>query len=724
MLIPSYAAIKEEFSIPESLIAIPDAFFVLISAFFALIWGYYTDRINRTKLIFAGAFSWTVGMLLTGFSVSLPMLIFSRMLSGAGLGCVLPVGYSIISDAIPPDERSGWFGMLAILSSVSNGIGQGLSSFIGPIFGWRFPFFLLSGISLTIVFLLFFIKLPYRGASEKELTELDTMDLEYSYRISKADLREILGKRTNQYLIIQGFFSIIPGTIFIYFLTSMFTLNYFHQLPQEIRLQTATIFAGLVGIGYLLGNIILSALGDYLFKKNKKNRARLATACMIFTIPICLLMLFFIQPISLTALNISYPSPVPTSQIGSYLFETIGKIFITYPNYLFFFIFALIGSILSSGPVANRNAIMIDVNLPEHKGTAASFFNLSEQVGKGLTLLVSFLLISLLGTIYKMMVFSVFFWLPAGILWYFASRKVKDDMERKSRILKERKQVTLIDYIFEVEIQMDRAKQKIHDAKNYIKEDKQQFLTLLNEALDILEKCELLCETRSITNIKSKTQKIKKKTEIVKNDVKTIYKALKDKNLSEEKRKSLNEDLNQIKLWMGEWEKSTFGNIQTYYEDAYLKIIEARLLRKVNLMETLRKIQNAMSIYHRVKHLLSERIDNIDKKKDLSDEDLLVFEKETDLYKKARDALWATVNLKNQIEDVVEKLKENGIKRDELEKISDLTSEYHINFHKVILDTFAEDEAMKKKLESILEEINKSFNEFDELYEIQDLHIF
>ena len=57
MLIPSYAAIQVEFSIPEALIAIPDAFFVVVSAFFALLWGYYTDRIDRTKVIMAGAFS-------------------------------------------------------------------------------------------------------------------------------------------------------------------------------------------------------------------------------------------------------------------------------------------------------------------------------------------------------------------------------------------------------------------------------------------------------------------------------------------------------------------------------------------------------------------------------------------------------------------------------------------------------------------------------------------
>jgi len=172
MLIPSYAAIKEEFNIPEALIAIPDAFFVLISAFFALLWGYWADKIDRGKVLVAGAFSWTFGMLLTAFSNSYLMLVISRVSSGAGLGCVLPVGYSIISDAIPAEERSGWFGTLAILSSISNGAGQGLSSFLGPIFSWRFPFLLLAVISVIVIFILFFVKIPQRGAGEDELLDL------------------------------------------------------------------------------------------------------------------------------------------------------------------------------------------------------------------------------------------------------------------------------------------------------------------------------------------------------------------------------------------------------------------------------------------------------------------------------------------------------------------------------------------------------------------------
>ena len=285
--------------------------------------------------------------------------------------------------------------------------------------------------------------------------ELAELNLEYSYRISKQDLSEIFKKKTNRYLIMQGFFMIIPGTILVYFTTTMLNLHYFHDIPQEIRLQTATIFAGMVGIGYILGNMILSYLSDILFRRNKKNRTRLAAFCMITAIPFAIAMLLFIKPVNASSLNISYPVPIHTSEIAKYMFLTIKEIFIVYPNYIFVFIFGLIASTLGAGPVANKNAVMIDINLPEHRGTSASFFNLSEQIGKSTTLFISYFLISFLGSIHKMLFFSIFFWIPASILWILSTRSVEDDMYKKTMILSERKQLSLIDYIFELEIQMD-----------------------------------------------------------------------------------------------------------------------------------------------------------------------------------------------------------------------------------------------------------------------------
>jgi len=713
MLIPSYGEIRIEFSIPEALIAIPDSFFLLTSATFALIWGYYTDRIDRTKVIIAGAFSWTFGMMLTGFSSSFIILLISRMISGIGLGCVIPVGYSIISDAIPPDERSGWFGTLAILSSISNGSGQALSSFVGPTnLGWRFPFFLLSGISIVIVCILFFIKIPQRGASENELLDLVELNLDYSYKISKKDLSYIIKKKTNKYLIIQGFFAIIPGTLFVYFMTSMLSTHYFFELPKEIRLQTAAIFAGLLGVGYLLGNAIMSYVGDILFRKNKKNRTRLATACMLFSIPFVLLMLFSIEPIS---------SDVVTN-LGNNKYNiilTIIEIFKVSPSYIYYFIFGFIGAVLSTGWVSNKNAVMVDVNLPEHRGTSTSFFSLAEQVGKGVTLLISFSLISIFGSVFNMMLFAVFLWVPSTLLWFLAGKSVETDMEHKSKILSERKQVNLLDFIFELEIQMDRATQKVQDSKYYILSNKLKFNKLLEEAITILSYCEKEGEFRSITKIENRAHDLNIKATSIKTMANQIFRILEVEDLTAREIDMLNEDLRQIVLKIAEGERSTFGDLQIYYEDAYLKIIEARLLRKNDLIKSRGKILDAINIYERVKNLLNERLDILLDNSELSDEDKFVYEKEQELLEKCTKALIATNNLRKEFEGIFEKLEEKGIAEKDLKKISELTLEYNINLYKVIVETFGQDKKTKDTILEVLNEIDAIFNDYDKLKELE-----
>jgi len=719
MLIPSYSAIKIQFGIPETLLAIPDAFFVLVSAFFALMWGYYTDRINRTKVIMAGAFSWTFGMMLTALSFNYQILIISRMLSGAGLGCVLPVGYSIIADAIPPDERSSWFGTLAILSSVSNGIGQGLSSFLGPIFGWQFPFFLLSAISICIVFILFFVKIPQRGASEDELLDLKAMNLEYQYTITKKDLSKILKKKTNRYLIIQNFFSIIPGTITIFFLTSMLNIYFLYEIPTEIRLQTATIMAGILGVGYILGNLSLSYLGDILYRKNKKNRTRLATVCIILAIPFFIACLFSIEPIQVIRLNITYPDPINTPEIGSYMFRTIFEIFRVYPNYIYYFIFGLLGTMFSAGPVANRNAIMIDINLPEHRGTSVSFMNLSEQVGKGLTLLVSYFLISYLGSIFNMLLFSSLFWIPASILWIFANKTVGRDLTVKSMILSERQQIGLLDYVFELEIQMDRAIQKIQDSKYYILNDHKKFNELITSAIKILKYCERESENRTITNIKQRTNDLLILAESIKRMANQIYEILENKDLSEKEIDMLNEDLKQIILKIAEGEKSTFGELQIYFEDAQLKIVEARLLRKNDLLRCMNKIDEAIKIYDRIKNLLNERLEIIPDSSQLSEEDFYVYNREQTLLEKCISSLNATKELKEKIENVFTQLEEQGISKKDLVKISELTLEYNINLYQVITDTIGNEHKTKVAINNILKKIDQIFNDYDKWKEVE-----
>jgi hypothetical protein len=401
---------------------------------------------------------------------------------------------------------------------------------------------------------------------------------------------------------------------------------------------------------------------------------------------------------------------------------TLIAIFNTYPSYILCLIFALFASILSAGPVSNKNAVMLDVNMPEHRGTAASLFNLSEQIGKGLTLLFSSWLIFLMGSMYNMMVFSIFFWVPGAIYWILASRNVIGDMEKKSRILAERNQMTLLDYIFELELEMDKAIQKVQDSKYYIDRDEKKFYKLLDESLKIFKYCEHEGESRSITNIEKTAAGMRRRVVSIKNEVKKIYKELRKEKISNEEKEKLNIELERARDKINIWGRSTFGELQTYSESAYLKIIEARILRNRDLLKSLSKINESIVLYHRVKHLIGERLAGKEKSK-MSKEESIICKKETELYEKSQKTLNATVKLKQEIQNVLKQLNDKGISNNDLMKISELTLEYQVNLYKVLGETFGQDSKTKKAIEEILKTIDKIFDNYDQWKE-EDFKIF
>jgi len=337
--------------------------------------------------------------------------------------------------------------------------------------------------------------------------------------------------------------------------------------------------------------------------------------------------------------------------------------------------------------------------------------------------LISFTLISILGSVFNMLFLTVFFWFPAAILWYLASKNVENDMTYKSRILSERKQVSLIDYIFELEIQMDRAIQKVQDSRYYIHTNQTKFKELLEDALKIFKFCEHEGESRSITNIEKKAHIMYLRVLLLKHETDNIFKKLNQPNLTVDEINLLKRELSKKSIRISEWEKSTFGEIQTYYEDASLKIIEARLNRKKHLIKVLGKISEAIQIYERIKYLLNERLEIVEENQELSEDETIIRDKEQELYDKCIKSLNATIKLKEEIENALNQLKEKGIQQDDLRKISDLTQEYEVDLYDVIVDTFKQDDQTKKALIDTLEKIDDIFNQYDNWKEV-DLTVF
>ncbi len=713
MMIPSYTAIIADFGEQySSLIYIPDSLAVLIGAFTMVAWGYYVDRLDRTKVIRWGVFLSAFGFLLTTFANSFWLLIMARIITGGGMGFAIPIGISILSDIFPAEERSGLFGFLAIFSSTSNGTGQGLSAFLGPLnilnLGWHFPFLILFVLALIAVILLAFVKIPEMGSQEESLADLQEFEeLQYGYRMSRRALVSMMKKRTNKYLIINGLFSIIPGTIIIFSLITTFSDQsdgLLAVLPANIRIQVSTIMAGVASLGYIVGSIVLSIVGDYAYNKNNKNRTILAFIVNVLAIPACLLMIFYLRPVALSNMPV-YPSTIPNDQIGYYVSQTISSIFKNYPSYILYIIFSFLGTFLSAGMVTNKNAVMVDVNLPEHRGTATSLFQLTEQLGKSFTLMLTAGLLTLLsrnGMGYRELLYiGILFWIPSAFLWFLSTKSVVYDIYTKEITLRERSQVSFIDYFFELNMAMDDGIQFVHDAKTILVKNPKKAEKLISEAIKKFKWIKNKAHKKMMPDIEVR---VKLLGENAKEFQKELLSILKETTVSKTRLEDLSNKINSI------WPESDLINLILLEESAYLKVIEARLGRNFNPIESGQSLQNAIEIYDRVINLCSDRISEEGIKK-LTPEEEELQERIHQLLVKAQKSKSNTELLRTKLNEIVNTVLKEDISLDELSSLFELTTDYNLKMTYVVEDAFGR--KLWRKFSRVMREIDDLFEEYD-----------
>jgi len=80
-------------------------------------------------------------------------LIACRFVQGLGLGAEIVVGYSTLTEFVPPKTRGRWLSMMAFLVVAGFPVTALLGYLIIPNFGWR-PMFIIAGIGSLIVWYL------------------------------------------------------------------------------------------------------------------------------------------------------------------------------------------------------------------------------------------------------------------------------------------------------------------------------------------------------------------------------------------------------------------------------------------------------------------------------------------------------------------------------------------------------------------------------------------
>ena len=441
-----------------------EGFFVIIAAILSVFWGSSIDKVDRKKILYASIIIWTLGSTICTFSPNFPLFVFGRIITAIGIGAQMPVTYGLMADIIPPQFWSSIFGVLALFTSISNGAGNFLSGWLSPMniwrLGWKFPFALMSLMSVICLILIVFAKLPSKGQSAISKISKDcgtahseegkdTNNVVYPYSIKKEDIKPIWNIKTNRYMIIGSFFAVIPGAtmgamLIFYFIESPFT-----NFPVDIQTQVSSLFAAMAGIGYLLGTLVLGPIFDALQQnKTKSARAKFTYLGLFIAIPLFIIAMICIVPVDYTTLNLTDIDATNTSiDINMYV-KIITAIFNTYPSYIAYFWVTLFGAFLASPLNINRTPILLDINVPEHQGTSQSMLNFSDQLGRGITslfLAFQIVLLNWFSTTFDMkiiLIMSILFYIPPTYCYWRISINFKKDSSKKTEILIERTQKT------------------------------------------------------------------------------------------------------------------------------------------------------------------------------------------------------------------------------------------------------------------------------------------
>jgi MFS transporter, DHA2 family, multidrug resistance protein len=104
--------------------------------------GWLAGTFGRKRFFMTCLGVFTVSSLLCGTAPSLGMLLFFRVLQGAGGGGLQPMAQAILADTFPPQQRGLAFALYGITAVIAPTIGPTLGGWITFNYSWRWIFFI------------------------------------------------------------------------------------------------------------------------------------------------------------------------------------------------------------------------------------------------------------------------------------------------------------------------------------------------------------------------------------------------------------------------------------------------------------------------------------------------------------------------------------------------------------------------------------------------------
>jgi len=186
-----------------SLLVSAYAFAAFLASIFSMFYLDFFDRKHALQLSYAG---FAVGSLLCALSSTYLQLLGFRFFTGMFGGVLGAIILSIVADLYKFKERGWAMGIVMTAFSAASAIGVPFGLFLTDLYGWRIPFYVLSGTGMLLSAFIFFYFPSFTehfASVDRKRSPFQTMGLIYK------DSNQINALITGMILVL-GHFIIIP----------------------------------------------------------------------------------------------------------------------------------------------------------------------------------------------------------------------------------------------------------------------------------------------------------------------------------------------------------------------------------------------------------------------------------------------------------------------------------------------------------------------------------
>src|SRR5690625_4292769 len=194
--------------------------YLLTMATTVLIFGKLSDVFGRKPIYIIGVIVFLSGSTLSGFSVTMEMLIMSRFIQGIGAGALMPIATTIVGDIYSVEERAKIQGYLSSIWGISAVSGPLLGGFFVDVLNWRYVFWMNIPLGILAVLGIYFF---FHERIERERQPIDYI----------GTILTVIMISTLMYILVEGGLSIAWTSMTMFILVSIVIVSFGLFVWQE-----------------------------------------------------------------------------------------------------------------------------------------------------------------------------------------------------------------------------------------------------------------------------------------------------------------------------------------------------------------------------------------------------------------------------------------------------------------------------------------------------------